>query len=136
VEADAVSLCARRGRDEIDALLMLVVVLALLALLALLSWLAPLVARGRVSSDRLVDPRELAVVDDACWSRRAAVGLSEEEPERDKEDEAERRIVGLVFSLAFGFVLEEVVVEEEEEAEEEEEEGVAVSTYMPAEDAK
>jgi hypothetical protein len=44
--------------------------------------------------------------------------------------------VGLVFSLAFGFVLEEVVVEEEEEAEEEEEEGVAVSTYMPAEDAK
>jgi hypothetical protein len=42
----------------------------------------------------------------------------------------------LVFSLAFGFVLEEVVVEEEEEAEEEEEEGVAVSTYMPAEDAK
>jgi hypothetical protein len=40
----------------------------------------------------------------------------------------------LVFSLAFGFVLEEVVVEEEEEAEEEE--GVAVSTYMPAEDAK
>jgi hypothetical protein len=43
----------------------------------------------------------------------------------------------LVFSLAFGFVLEEVVVEEEEEEEEaEEEEGVAVSTYMPAEDAK
>ena len=45
--------------------------------------------------------------------------------------------MGLVFSLAFGFVLEEVVVEEEEEEEEaEEEEGVAVSTYMPAEDAK
>ena len=44
--------------------------------------------------------------------------------------------MGLVFSLAFGFVLEEVVVEEEEEAEAEEEEGVAVSTYMPAEDAK
>jgi hypothetical protein len=44
--------------------------------------------------------------------------------------------VGLVFSLAFGFVLEEVVVEEEEEEEAEEEEGVAVSTYMPAEDAK
>ena len=43
--------------------------------------------------------------------------------------------MGLVFSLAFGFVLEEVVVEEEEEAAEEEE-GVAVSTYMPAEDAK
>ena len=43
--------------------------------------------------------------------------------------------MGLVFSLAFGFVLEEVVVEEEEE-EAEEEEGVAVSTYMPAEDAK
>ena len=44
----------------------------------------------------------------------------------------------LVFSLAFGFVLEEVVVEEEEEEEAaaEEEEGVAVSTYMPAEDAK
>ena len=44
--------------------------------------------------------------------------------------------MGLVFSLAFGFVLEEVVVEEEEEEEAEEEEGVAVSTYMPAEDAK
>ena len=44
--------------------------------------------------------------------------------------------MGLVFSLAFGFVLEEVVVEEEEEEAEEEEEGVAVSTYMPAEDAK
>ena len=44
--------------------------------------------------------------------------------------------MGLVFSLAFGFVLEEVVVEEEEAEEAEEEEGVAVSTYMPAEDAK
>ena len=44
--------------------------------------------------------------------------------------------MGLVFSLAFGFVLEEVVVEEEEEEAAEEEEGVAVSTYMPAEDAK
>ena len=60
--------------------------------------------------------------------------MREEEPERDKEEEAERRIEVLVFSLGFRFVLEEVVEVVEEE--EEEEEGVAVSTYMPAEEAK
>ena len=59
--------------------------------------------------------------------------MREEEPERDKEEEAERRIEVLVFSLGFRFVLEVVEVVEEEE---EEEEGVAVSTYMPAEEAK